>query len=84
MVHRRVGLPIAEFAGLDTKALMETFQRLTHGLIEILRKKFEVKYDPREEMLYVIEHRFDPQKAKSLGVEEGPEFGRLARGETVV
>jgi cell division protein FtsZ len=34
-------------------------------------------------MLYVTERKFDPEKAKSLGVTEGPEFGRLAKGERV-
>ena len=77
------GCPSPQYAGMGARSLSEVYQRLTHGLIEILRKKAEVKYDPREEMLYVIERRFDPQKAKSLGVAEGPEFGRLARGETV-
>ena len=70
-------------AGLDARAMGDSFQRLTHGLIEILRQKYEVKFDPREEMLYVTERKFDPQKAKALGVTEGPDFGRLAKGETV-
>ncbi|OPY25962.1 MAG: Cell division protein FtsZ 1 [Methanocella sp. PtaU1.Bin125] len=77
------GCPSPQFAGMGTRVLYEVFQRLTHGLIQILRQRFEVKFDPHEEMLYVTERRFDPQKAKSLGVAEGPEFGRLARGEPV-
>ena len=69
--------------GLDARAMSESYQRLTRRLIEILRSRYEVKFDPREEMLYVTERKFDPQKAKALGVSEGPEYGRLARGERV-
>ncbi|HEY3273376.1 MAG TPA: cell division protein FtsZ [Methanocella sp.] len=77
------GCPAPVLAGLEAKALGVTFQRLTHGLIEVLRQRYEVKFDPREEMLYVTERKFDPQKAKALGVTEGPDFGRLAKGERV-
>jgi cell division protein FtsZ len=69
--------------GVEARAIGESFRRLTQGFIDILRKRYEVKYDPREEMLYVTERKFDPEKAKSLGVTEGPEFGRLAKGERV-
>jgi cell division protein FtsZ len=69
--------------GMDMKAMADSFQRLTRGLIDLLRQKYEVKFDPREEMLYVTERKFDPQKAKALGVTEGPDFGRLANGERV-
>jgi len=77
------GCPAATLAGLSPRALGESFQRLTQGFIDVLRTRYEVKYDPREETLYVIERKFDPQKAKELGVPEGPEFGKLARGEPV-
>ncbi|MFC6721099.1 D-aminoacyl-tRNA deacylase [Halobacteriaceae archaeon SHR40] len=56
------------------------------ALIEELLSVLEERYDSVErngKTAIARERRFDPEKAKTLGVPKGPAFGRLADGETV-
>ncbi|MGH2804619.1 MAG: ribonuclease Z, partial [Thermoleophilaceae bacterium] len=68
------------------------------GLVE-LDPNDELRRDGYRIAVYEVDHRglalgyalveeprpgvFDPERARSLGVEEGPDFGRLQRGEAV-
>ncbi|MFB6361405.1 MAG: D-aminoacyl-tRNA deacylase [Halobacteriales archaeon] len=52
------------------------------AFIELLRERFaDVAVTDAE--IVVTEQAFDPDRAKELGVEPGPAFGRLAEGEPV-
>jgi len=55
---------------------------LIEGLLSVLDERYDsVQRDG--DTVVARERRFDPGKAKTLGVPEGPAFGRLADGETV-
>jgi cell division protein FtsZ len=88
------GLPVAYFyhnngalspllAGMDISSVKSSANKLTNDCIEILKAGYEVKVDHQEEMLYLIDRKFDPQKAKALDIPEGPLFGMLASGKMV-
>jgi len=51
-------------------------------LLSVLEERFDT-VERNGETAIARERRFDPGKAKTLGVPEGPAFGRLADGETV-
>ncbi|WP_255197090.1 D-aminoacyl-tRNA deacylase [Halorarius litoreus] len=64
-------------------ALAET----TRGdLVRALASVLDAKYDEvvvEDDRVVARESAFDPAKARTLGVEEGPAFGKLAAGESV-
>lgn len=70
-------------AGMDRTAVDKAINAITQACIEALKKRYTVKYDHWEELLYVIDRRFDADKAKTLGVPEGPAYGRLVKGESI-
>jgi D-aminoacyl-tRNA deacylase len=66
-------------------AIRETAAReaLVDDLAEILARKYDSV--AREDGAVVArETTFDPEKARTLGVDEGPAFGKLSAGESVV
>lgn len=55
---------------------------LVESLASILRESYdEVEVTPNA--VVATELAFDPERARTLGVEDGPDMGRLAAGETV-
>ncbi len=68
--------------GLNDYCARLAAEELTNECVEILKKNYEVSMD--KGTLQITEKKFSPERAKSLGIEEGPLFGRLARGESVV
>jgi D-aminoacyl-tRNA deacylase len=56
-------------------------EALVEALATVLEREYEVDRGP--EAIEIRERRFDPGKAATLGVPEGPAFGRLAAGEPV-
>jgi len=52
------------------------------GLLDVLRERYDSVERGDGEAL-ARQQRFDPGKARTLGVPEGPKFGRLADGEPV-
>jgi D-aminoacyl-tRNA deacylase len=57
-------------------------ESLIEALAEVLRDRFDDVVVSDEELV-ARETVFDPDLAATLGVPEGPKFGRLARGESV-
>ncbi len=57
-------------------------ESITHALIDILKLKYD-RVERTNETLRVRRQVFDPVKAATLDVPEGPAFGRLAAGESV-
>jgi Uncharacterized protein conserved in archaea len=60
----------------------DAFGRLIDRLAELLATEYE-SVEQTAEGVVCRESGFDPQKAETLGVPEGPKFGRLAAGEPV-
>ncbi len=77
------GCPAGILMGVDKAAVTAAAKAIVDGCVDILKSKYEIKYDHWEENLYIIDRRLDPEKAKQLGVPEGPMYGRLAKGEAV-
>ncbi|ADJ15913.1 D-aminoacyl-tRNA deacylase [Halalkalicoccus jeotgali] len=65
----------AAFAGAnDREALLDDF-------VALLDREYEVERGSED--IRIRERAFDPEKAATLGVPEGPAFGKLASGEAV-
>jgi len=68
--------------GLDDRCARLAAQELTEECMDILKKHYDVSLD--RGTLHIIEKKFSPLLAKSLGVDAGPLYGRLAHGESVI
>lgn len=72
------GTEVSERAAFAEEADREA---LIDELVAILEREYEVERDA--EAVRVHERAFDPEKAATLGIPEGPAFGKLASGESV-
>ncbi|MDO8726261.1 MAG: D-aminoacyl-tRNA deacylase [Candidatus Methanoperedens sp.] len=68
--------------GLDSNCARLAAEELTNECIEIIKNKYDVKTN--NGVLQIIEKKFSTERAKALGLTEGPLFGRLARGDSVI
>lgn len=71
---------------LGPRALIEddeAYAELCDALVEIVSEAYDVVED-RGDHVIVREEQFDPETAQALGVPEGPKFGQLAAGESIV
>ena len=67
---------------LDSNCARLVAEELTNECVDILKKHYEVSMN--KGTLQIIEKKFDPELAKSLGITEGPLYGRLAKGEHII
>ncbi len=68
--------------GLNDHCARLTAEELRDECVEILKKRYEVSVD--KGMLSITEKKFSPERAKALGIREGPLYGKLAQGKTIV
>ncbi|HXY87438.1 MAG TPA: hypothetical protein VEG44_03280, partial [Candidatus Acidoferrales bacterium] len=66
--------------GVDIAKLID---RLQDGCIEILKEHYDIEYSNDNSNIYILENKFNPQLAKTLGVDQGPLFAELASGKPV-
>ena len=82
------GSTVAGRAAFREGSVTADTDRLLAGLVEVLHEKYDevsrVAADG-DETAEVVARRstFDPEKAKTLGISEGPAFGKLASGQAV-
>ncbi|MFB6352710.1 MAG: D-aminoacyl-tRNA deacylase [Halobacteriales archaeon] len=58
------------------------WRRLESALVDVLRERFDA-VALEDDAIVATERAFEPERARKLGVEPGPAFGRLAAGEPV-
>ena len=58
------------------------WDRVEAALVDLLRERY-ASVAVEADAIVVSERAFDPGRARALGVEDGPAFGRLASGEAV-
>jgi D-tyrosyl-tRNA(Tyr) deacylase len=55
---------------------------ITDLCLEIIRSNYDVELEGQR--LVITEERFDPQRARKLGIPPGPLYGRLSKGKEIV
>ena len=60
----------------------DAWRRVEAVLVDLLRERY-VSVAAEDDAIVVTERAFDPDRARALGVEPGPAFGRLAGGQAV-
>jgi len=68
--------------GTVALARTEGYNSIIQGFATVLERKYEA-VEILESEVITRRETFDPELARSAGVEEGPDFGRLSAGESV-
>jgi len=71
----------ARAAGEAAFAAPEDRERLVDALADVLAREYEV--ERTDDVVVVREEAFDPERARTLGIPEGPAFGKLSAGQSV-
>jgi len=66
----------------DEERAAETRAALVGEVVSVLRERYD-GVTVRADAVVARRTAFDPEKARTLGISEGPAFGRLSAGETV-
>jgi len=69
-------------AGRAAIAAIEEFEAMVDNAVDLLESKYE-RIERTGEEIQAHHTSFDPQKATTLGIPEGPAFGKLAAGQPV-
>ncbi|HEY9206706.1 MAG TPA: D-aminoacyl-tRNA deacylase [Candidatus Methanoperedens sp.] len=67
---------------LDSDCARIVAQELANECVDIIKGHHEIKVD--NGILQIIEKKFSPKLAESLGISQGPLYGKLAQGESVI
>ena len=57
---------------------------LTLTCVKLLKSSCRIEYDPSSQKLEIIKRHFSPEMALEYGIEPGPKFGVLKKGESVI
>lgn len=86
MEHHAMGFLTRENGNLVTGAVAvpseDEIRSITNGILRIFDAVYE-SVEQSDDAIRVTGREFKPELAKEKGVEEGPDFGRLASGESV-
>jgi D-aminoacyl-tRNA deacylase len=78
IARKRIEEVILKHEKLPKKDIRE---KVIEACVKIISEKYKIKLE--EGRLIIIETKFDPEKAKKLGVVPGPLFGVLAKGKEI-
>ncbi|MGP8320776.1 MAG: D-aminoacyl-tRNA deacylase [Methanosarcinaceae archaeon] len=82
-IERSNGTVAHVIFSIDDNCTKVVTQKLTNECIQILKERYEIKYIPDENILCIIDNKFNPELARELGVPSGPMFGELTGGKTI-
>ncbi len=82
-IERSNGIIANVIFTIDDDCARVVTQELTNECIKILKERYEIEYIPDENILYIIDKKFNPELARKFGIPSGPMFGELTSGKAV-
>ena len=70
--------------GKTEESAKKAAEDLTLTCVKVLKSSCRIEYDPSSQELEIIKKHFSPEMALQYGIEPGPKFGVLKKGESVI